>query len=352
MITPQPLRKGDKIAIVSLSSGMLGDEFCRHDIELGVRRLGDFGLEAVFMPNALKGSEYISAHPEKRAEDLKAAFLDDRIGGIITAIGGDDTFRTLPFLMEDAEFISAVREHPKLFTGFSDTTTNHLMFHRLGLQTVYGPCFICDLAELADDMLPYTKAAFGNLFKPVSEWSVTPSEYWYEERTDFSPAAIGTDRVRHREERGFELLQGAPVFDGGLLGGCLDSLSDMLTGDRYPEEKDIIARYTVFPSAEEWHGKVLFIETCEEQPEPDVFRRYLGNLRAAGVFADISGMIVGKPHDERYYEEYKAILTEAVGNSELPILFNVNFGHACPRTALPYGAKCTVDAARQTITFA
>ena len=32
------LRKGDKVAIVSLSSGMLGEEFCSHNIEIGVKR--------------------------------------------------------------------------------------------------------------------------------------------------------------------------------------------------------------------------------------------------------------------------------------------------------------------------
>ena len=65
------LRKGDKVAIVSLSSGMLGEEFCSHNIEIGVKRLKEYGLDPVFMPNALKGIEYLKAHPEARAKDLK-----------------------------------------------------------------------------------------------------------------------------------------------------------------------------------------------------------------------------------------------------------------------------------------
>ena len=150
------LRKGDKVAIVSLSSGMLGEEFCSHNIEIGVKRLKEYGLEPVFMPNALKGIEYLQTHPQARAKDLKDAFLDNSIAGIICAIGGDDTYRLLPYLMEDEEFIKAVEEHPKLFTGFSDTTINHLMFYKLGLSTYYGPNFICDLGEIADEMLPYT----------------------------------------------------------------------------------------------------------------------------------------------------------------------------------------------------
>lgn len=348
---PKPLKKGDKAAIVSLSSGMLGEEFCKHDIDIGVRRLKGFGLETVFMPNALKGIEYLAAHPEKRAEDLKAAFLDDSISAVICAIGGDDTYRTIPYLIEDKEFVQAVREHPKIFTGFSDTTNNHMMLYRLGLRTFYGPCFICDLAELDDDMLPYTKAAFENFFKPVSEWVIRPAEYWYNERTDFSPAAIGTQRTSHREEHGFELLQGEDVFSGELLGGCLDSLSDMLTGERYADERDIIGKYDIFPSAEEWKGKILFIETSEEAPDPDTYRRYLTALRERGVFESINGIIAGKPIDEKFYDEYKAILPEAVGRKDLPIVYNVNFGHCCPRTVLPYGAICTVDAQRQLITF-
>ena len=71
------LRRGDKVAIVSLSSGMLGEEYCCHNIEIGVRRLREYGLEPVFMPNALKGVEYLKDHPEARAADLMST-LDMR----------------------------------------------------------------------------------------------------------------------------------------------------------------------------------------------------------------------------------------------------------------------------------
>lgn len=154
------LRKGDKVAIVSLSSGMLGEEFCSHNIEIGVKRLKEYGLEPVFMLNALKGIKYLQENPHPRVQDLKDIFLNDSIAGIIRAIGGDDTYRLLPYLMEDYEFIEAVKKHPKLFTGFSDTTVNHLMFYKQGLSTYYGPNFICDLQEIANEMLPYTKRAF------------------------------------------------------------------------------------------------------------------------------------------------------------------------------------------------
>lgn len=241
------LRKGDRVAIVSLSSGMLGEDFCSHNIEIGVKRLKEYGLEPVFMPNALKGIEYLKAHPEARAKDLKDAFLDDSIAGIICAIGGDDTYRLLPYLMEDAEFIEAVASNPKLFTGFSDTTINHLMFYKLGLSTYYGPNFICDLGEIADEMLPYSRKAFESYLEGNEYSEIISSDIWYEERTDFSRAAIGTDRIAHKEERGFELLQGSEVFQGELLGGCLESLYDILTATRYADEKAVCGKYGLFP---------------------------------------------------------------------------------------------------------
>ena len=337
------LRKGDKVAIVSLSSGMLGEDFCSHNIEIGVKRLKDYGLEPVFMPNALKGIEYLQNHPEMRAKDLKDAFLDDSIAGIICAIGGDDTYRLLPYLMEDEEFIEAVNKNPKLFTGFSDTTINHLMFYKLGLSTYYGPNFICDLGEIADEMLPYSREAFESYLEGNEYSEIKSSQVWYEERQDFSRNAIGTDRKSHKEERGFELLQGNEIFQGELLGGCLESFYDILTVNRYEDEKELCEKYGLFPSKEEWRGKILFIETCEEKPEPKLFEKELIALKNRGVFDVVNGVLVGKPQDETYYQEYKDILINVVDNNELPIVFNVNFGHATPRCAMQYGVKAVVD---------
>ncbi len=343
------LRKGDKVAIVSLSSGMLGEEFCSHNIEIGVKRLKEYGLEPVFMPNALKGIEYLQAHPESRAKDLKDAFLDDSIAGIICAIGGDDTYRLLPYLMEDEEFIEAVDKHPKLFTGFSDTTVNHLMFYKLGLSTYYGPNFICDLGEIANEMLPYTKRAFEGYLEGNEFDEIVSSEIWYEERADFSKAAIGTDRISHKEERGFELLQGNEVFQGELLGGCLESFYDLLANTRYVDEKNICEKYGLFPHKEEWQGKILFIETCEEKPVPGLFEKEIMLLKEKGVFDAVNGVLVGKPQDEAYYQEYKDILIKVIDNEKVPIVYNVNFGHATPRCALQYGVVAKVDMKQKKI---
>lgn len=345
MNTPRKLKRGDKVAIVSLSSGMLGEDYCSHNREIGVRRLREYGLEPVFMPNALKGTAYLAEHPQSRAEDLKAAFMDDSIAGIICAIGGNDTYRLLPYLMEDKEFLDKVKQSPKLFTGFSDTTVNHLMFFKLGMTTYYGPNFICDLSEAADEMLPYSRKAFESYLEDVPYRFIMSSDVWYEERKDFSAAAVGTDRVSHQETRGYELLQGQEIFSGKLLGGCLESLYDVLKG----QAREICERYGIFPSRHDWEGKMLFIETCEEKPVPELFEKELLALKEKGVFEAVNGIIVGKPQDETYYEEYKAMLKKVVANDSLPIVYNVNFGHAYPRCALPIGQPVTMDMKQKKI---
>lgn len=303
------------------------------------------------MPNVLKGIEYLKNHPEARAQDLKDAFYDTSIKGIICAIGGDDTYRTLPYLLEDKDFINAVQNNPKLFTGFSDTTINHLMFYKLGIGTFYGPTFVCDLAELDKEMLPYTKRAFLKYFEYHNEDLIESSNVWYEERTDFSIDAVGKSRIEHLEEKGYEVLQGKGKFNGRLLGGCLESFYDILTNTRYDDEKAICEKYGIFPTLNEWKYKILFLETCEEKPKPEEFEKELLTLKNTGIFDVISGIIVGKPLDEQYYEEYKEIYCNVIENKDLPVLYNVNFGHAQPRGIIPYGIETEVDLDKKLITL-
>lgn len=349
MIKPSCLKRGDKVAIVSLSSGLLGESFSKHEIPLGIKRLKEFGLEPVFMPHALKSIEFVKEHPKLRAQDLKDAFMTDEIKGIVCAIGGDDTYRTLPYLLEDEEFVQKVKTQPKLFTGFSDTTINHLMFYKLGMTSFYGPNFICDLAEMEEEMLPYTKRAFEQYFMKNEKTLIPGSDIWYEEREDFSEYQIGTRRNAHKEEHGYEVLQGKGLIQGTLLGGCLESLYDILSGTRYKDEAEVCAKYGLFPSKQEWKDKILFIETCEEQPAPELYEKEVAALKHAGVFESVRGILVGKPQNEKYYEEYKEILCRVVANKELPILYNMNFGHAVPRCVIPYGLEVSVDLEKREV---
>ncbi|MBQ9409889.1 MAG: LD-carboxypeptidase [Clostridia bacterium] len=344
-----PNGKVKTVAVVSLSAGVLGEPFVRHELELGARRLREMGLEVRFMPHALKGLEYIKNHPEKRAEDLLAALRDPEIDMILCAIGGDDTYRLLPFLFEHGELEKAACE--KVFLGFSDTTINHFMLHKVGLRTFYGQSFLADVCELGPEMLPYSRGYFGELIATGTIRTVTPSDTWYEARQNFGAEEMGKPLAAH-PDHGFELLQGAPVFSGKILGGCIDSMYDLFDRERYADMPVLCARYGLFPTPEEWRGRILLLESSEEKMPPEKYRRALEYLKQSGVFSAVNGVLVGKPMDEAYHGEYKKLLAEVIDDPSLPVVCNVNIGHAQPRCILPLGVEATVDAEKQIIRFA
>ena len=329
MIKPKMLRKGDKIAIVSLSWGGLGDKNLIHKYYIAKERLeNDFGLEVVTMPNALKGTEYIYNHPEKRAEDLMNAFKDESIKGIFCAIGGDDTIRLLPYI--DYEII---KNNPKIFMGYSDTTVNHFMMNKAGLVSFYGPSIMAEFGEYVK-MFDYTKEAVKNiLFSKCNNYEIKSSEVWSGDYLDWDEKNINIAKKLIKELHGYEILQGSGVITGKLLGGCID-VFPMIVGTE------------IWPTKEEWKDKILLIETSEDRPNPIYITYYLRNLGALGIFDEIKGIIVGKPQAEQYYEEYKEVYKKVLkefNKETLPVLYNVNMGHSEPIGILPLGTEIEVD---------
>lgn len=340
-----------KIAIISLSRGILGEPFVSHELEIGLARLKNYGLEVIFTESALKGIEYIKNNPQERAKDLLNSLNDKSIDMILCAIGGDDTYRLLPYLFENDELKKAVKDNKKIFLGYSDTTWNHFMFNKFGFKTFYGQAFISDICELEDEMLSYSRKYFEELIIEESINKIEPSDVWYSVRNSFDASQIGIKRNIHINQ-GFQLLQGAPVFSGEILGGCIESLYDMFDNSRYPDTVNLCKKYNIFPSAKEWKGKILLLETSEEKSEPDLYRKMLKTLKETGIFDSISGILVGKPFDEIYYNEYKSILLEEINNKNLPVVYNINIGHAAPHCIIPFGVKSTVNMNEQCILFA
>lgn len=321
------------IGIVSLSSGIIGEDFVKHEVDLGIQRLKDLRLNPIFLPHSLKGLDFIKDHPEARAEDLIHAFSDDSIDMILCAIGGDDTYRLLPYLFENDQLQKVIKQ--KIFLGFSDTTMNHLMLHKF--------------CELDKEMLAYSLHYFKELIETGRISEIRPSDVWYEERTDFSPTALGTPRVSHTNT-GFDLLQGSAQFEGKILGGCLESLYDIFDNSRYADSTELCQKYKLFPDLSDWEGKILLLETSEEKPKPEDFKKMLLTLKDTGIFAVINGLLVGKPMDETFHDDYKEALLDII-DSNIPIVYNLNVGHATPRAIVPFGVHAHVDAQEQVILF-
>ena len=333
LIKPNKLKAGDRIATVSPSWGGAGEPELRWRYDQGVRRLEDiFGLKVIPMPNSLKGGDYLYNNPKARAEDLMTAFRDESIKGIIANIGGDDSIRLLPYI--DFDVIS---ENPKIFMGFSDVTVSHLFCHKAGISSFYGPAILTDFAENIE-MHPYTiEMVNRTLFSNQSIGNIQPAREWTSERLEWTEENKD-QRRKMQENSGYELLQGSGTVQGRLIGGCIEVLEFVKGTELWPVEKY-------------WENSILFFETSEDKPEPDLIRYWLRNYATQGILQKANGIIFGKPQDEKYYNEYKEQIQTVLKEfdlEDLPILYNLNFGHTEPKFILPYGVLAEINCDEKT----
>ncbi|MDW7661619.1 MAG: LD-carboxypeptidase [Bacillota bacterium] len=339
MIKPNKLKPGDTIATVSLSWGGAGDETLIHRYLIGKARLEEvFGLKVIEMPHTLKGTKFTYEHPEKRAEDFMAAFKDPNIKAIISNIGGDDAIRMLPYIDFDV-----IKENPKIFMGYSDTTINHLMCHKAGLMSYYGPCVLMEFAENVE-MHEYTvDAVIKTLFETDPIGLIESSTNWTSERLEWDSVENQTiRRTMTHEIHGYETIQGHGTVRGKLIGGCIEVL-------------DAARGTAIWPDLDHFEDAILFLETSEEKPTPYLVTLILRSFVATGIIDKIAGIVIGKPQDEAYYEEYKEVYKDVIGfeagRPDLPILYNLNFGHTSPFFVLPYGAIAEINCDESTFTI-
>ncbi|MGX9134993.1 S66 family peptidase [Rummeliibacillus sp. JY-2-4R] len=336
LIKPKKLQPGDCVATVSPSWGGAGEPGLRWRYEQGVKRLEEiFGLKVIAMPNSLKGEEYLYNNPQARAEDLMTAFKDESIKGIIANIGGEDSIRLLPYIDFDV-----IRENPKILMGYSDVTISHLFCHKAGISSFYGPTILTDFAENVE-MDPYTIEMVNRTFFSNDIIGEVPSaNQWTSERLEW----IEENKNRRRtmlKNSGYEVLQGKGVVQGHLIGGCIEVLEFAKGTELWPEKKY-------------WENSILFFETSEEKPEPKLIKYWLRNYAAQGILQKANGIIFGKPQDEEYYGEYKEEILKVMKEfhlEDLPILYNLNFGHTEPKFILPYGVLAEINCEKRTFTI-
>ena len=329
MIKPKKLQRGDTVAIVSLSSGLAGEEEILHRTHRGIERLEHvFGLKVKVMPHALDGLKLIYEHPEWRAEDLNMAIRDPEVKAIICTIGGTDSIRLLPYI--DVE---AIKSNPKIFSGYSDITVLHMLFYALGMTSFYGPALLPDFAE-NNAMDTYTVQSIeAHWFDTTPVHKVLPSEtirrhgLRWEEQNQYTSRA-------HIPNTPYEVINGSGIASGHLIGGCLEVLSK-LRGT------------TLFPEHNAFDGAVLFLETSETLMPEWLLEDNLRSLAAMGILQRVNAIIIGKPQNNHYYHEYIAVWRKILKEwhlTDLPVLYNMSFGHNEPKYILPYGVLAEVNA--------
>ena len=339
-IKPKILRPGSRIAAISLSWGGPGIFPYRYDI--GKRQFEEeFGVTVIETEHALRDADWLSKNPKARADDLMAAFADETIDGIISTIGGEDSIRTLPYLDLDL-----IRDNPKVFMGFSDTTISHATCFKAGIVSFYGPSFMAGFAENGG-MLPYmVDSVRRTLFSAEPIGVVEPNRTrWTVEDLPWEDPENQSIRRKLTPCTGWKFHQEAGVVEGQLFGGCVEVL-DWLRGTDY------------FSATGDLQGAVLFLETSEEAPPASFLKRFVRCLAAMGILEGLGGILLGRPGggvDPDTFREYEDAVCQAVreeyGLKELPIVTNMDFGHTDPMFVIPIGMKVRIDSAKQEITI-
>lgn len=328
LIRPKALKAGDTIATVSLSWGAAGSPNIRWKYDLGKERIESLlGLRVKEMPHTLAPEEFVAAHPEARAADLMQAFRDPEVKAIICCIGGSDSVKMLPYLDFDV-----IRQNPKIFTGYSDSTVSNFICMHAGLSAFYGCHVLNDFAENGS-MAEYSLESIRQtLFVSKAPGKIEPAATWCagDERWT-NPEFRNVARVYCQETHGVEVLQGKYVGCGRLIGGCMSVVEDL---------KDTF----IFPKAEEFFDTILFFEVVSWAPEK--VANALVDYHKRGMLQGVRGILFGKPYDEYKYEEYKLALTDTLqklGYKDMPVFYNMSFGHNDPKFLIPYGALAEMD---------
>ena len=130
ILKPKALKEGDRVGIITPSSNISRDNF-----EAVLRNMEILGLMPVYSSNIRVKLGFLAGTDAQRIHDLHQMFEDDSIAGIICARGGYGASRLLGKI--DYRLI---RNHPKLFVGYSDITALHqAILEKAGLISFHGP---------------------------------------------------------------------------------------------------------------------------------------------------------------------------------------------------------------------
>lgn len=333
------LKKGDKVAVLSPSLAAPGIWPWVYD--LGCQRLKDiFGLETVEFPATKK----IGASGKERTKDLIDAFENKEIKAVIASLGGDDQITYIKNLPEKP-FIN----NPKPFFGYSDNThfINHLWL--CGISSFYGGSLFTEFAmqkEMDEFTVEYLKHAFfdDGLFELKSSPIFNDIDLNWNDKNTLS-------QKRRYQENNCWFWNGENNAEGITWGGCVESIDELL-------------RHGItIPSLEDYKNIVLFLETSEEIPSHDYFRRVLRALGERGILKNIRGLLIGRPkawefnkqnsdeEKENYKRGQREMVLEIVRkyNQNIPIIQNLDIGHTSPQICLPTGKFIKIDSNRKNI---
>jgi muramoyltetrapeptide carboxypeptidase len=258
-----------------------------------------------------------AARPAEIAEELNALLRDPEVRAIFAHDGGQTALGYLDLI--DFEAITA---DPKPILGFSDISLLHLVLYaRTGLVGFHtdlatpglgGHWQRATTARQAELEKLYTTLLTGT--EPIGALPATPTwECWRAGRTE-----------------------------GHLIGGVINRI--------------VLNQATPYAlPLERFDGAVLFWE--EAGGQASYVWNYLQVLRHAGILDRIAGMVVGIPEaidgldSPDVSPTLQEIVLDVLGDRDIPVLGNVEFGHAGPNLPMPVGIRVALDAQQRTLSL-
>jgi muramoyltetrapeptide carboxypeptidase len=291
MIRPRALRPGDRIGLVAPASAFQRDAFDR-----GVEELAHLGFEAVYDDRVFARGAYMAGDPALRTAAFLDAWENESIRALIAVRGGYGSVRMLPLLPP-----GRLRRSPKLFVGYSDTTSLlTLLTQQAGIVAVHGPMIE---GRLARGESGYDRASF---LACVSR---------AEPMGELVPEGLITLRPG----------EAAGQLTGGTLSQLVASLATPFAFD--PPQ-----------------GCVLYLEDVAERPYR--IDRMVTQLRMSGILARASAVVWGElPRcDERAEGPLvRDVVAELLADFPGPVLFGFPSGHTTGAAwTIPFGVRARV----------
>lgn len=302
---PQPLKKGDKVGIISPSAATAD----RIQFQFAQETLEALGFEVQLGKNLKNRRGHLAGTDEERANDLNEMFADQDIKAIICIRGGSGASRILPLID-----YKTVKRNPKPLMGYSDITALHNAIHaKTGLITFHGP-------NGTGSWNSFNVKQFENMF-------------FNQQLVTFENEAVKGDDLIVKQNRIQTISSGKAK--GKILGGNLTVLT-ALSGTPYlPDFKNAI----------------LFIEDIGEDPYK--IDRMMSTLKLNGTLDKIKGFIFGQCSDCSPSGGYGSLtLDDILGDYILPLDIpaykGAMIGHVPKQFIVPVGAEVEMDADKGT----
>jgi muramoyltetrapeptide carboxypeptidase len=314
ILRPKALRTGDLVAVVATSGGLEKDEAPLY--ERGVDVLEQMGFVVRVSPfvDLDRSWWWAAAPPKEVAEEFNRHLRDPDVRAIFSLTGGR---MTLSYL--DLIDVEAIRADPKPLLGMSDISALHLGIHaRTGLVSLHSDLVTFGFGEW-NEVEDARRDQLADLYRRVLT-----------EDTPLGLLPAGSRWEPWRSGRA----------EGPLIGGMLNRLVRVQASSSALEP-------------ERFDGAILFWE--EAFTSTSVVWNDLHVLRQAGVLDRISGMIVGKPFEVEPTapgpDSLRDVVLEVVGERDIPVLGDVDIGHAGPNLPMPLGIRAAMDADARTLSL-